>query len=117
MELKDRVVVIDEKNMAVLSYLYGEMNIDDLGKVVNKHLCACLDEIEEDLTMANRVPHCSECEYLKCVDYMYKNYYCDHEYRTDDMGKVGVDNPPETSPAWCPKRAKLNIMGGLNNGR
>lgn len=46
MELKDRVVVIDEKNMAVLSYLYGEMNIDDLGKVVNKHLCACLDEIE-----------------------------------------------------------------------
>jgi hypothetical protein len=45
MELKDRVVVIDEKNMAVLSYLswlYGEMNIDELGQVVNRHLDVCL---------------------------------------------------------------------------
>ena len=42
MELKDRVVVIDEKNMAGLSRLYGEMNIDELGQVVNKHLNVCL---------------------------------------------------------------------------
>ena len=34
MELKDRVVVIDEKNMAGLSWLYGEMNIDELGRTV-----------------------------------------------------------------------------------
>lgn len=54
--------------------------------------------------MSNRVPHCKECEYLKCVDYVYKNYYCDNEDRTDDMGKLGVDNPPKTSPIWCPKR-------------
>ena len=67
--------------------------------------------------MANRVPHCSECGYLRCVDYVYKDYYCDHEDRENDMGYVGVDNPPKTSPVWCPKRTKLNIMGGLNNGR
>ena len=34
MELKDRVVVIDEKNMAELSCLYGEMNIDELEQVI-----------------------------------------------------------------------------------
>ena len=48
---------------------------------------------------------------------MYKNYYCDHEDRENDMGYVSVDNPPKTSPIWCPKRAELNIMRGLNNGR
>lgn len=42
MELKDGVVVIDEKNMAGLSWLYGEMNIDELGQVVNRHLDVCL---------------------------------------------------------------------------
>ena len=75
MELKDRVVDIDEKNMAGLSRLYGEMNVNDLGRVVNNQLGVCLDEIKEDIAMANRIPHCNECEYLKCVDFMYKNYY------------------------------------------
>ena len=70
MELKDRVVVIDEKNMAELSRLYGEMNIDELEQVVNKHLNVCLYEIKEDIAMANRISHCSECEYLRCVDFM-----------------------------------------------
>lgn len=111
MELKDRVVVIDEKNMAGLSRMYGEMNIDELGRVVNNHLGVCLDEIKEDMAMANRVPHCSECGYLRCVDYVYKDYYCDYEDRTDDMGKLGVDQPPKTSPVWCPKR------GGMHNGK
>lgn len=69
----------------------------------------------------NTVPHCSECEFLKMYDFMtnvkntcdfsherfkYKNYYCDHEDRSDDMGKLGVDYPPKTSPEWCPKRKK-----------
>ncbi len=54
----------------------------------------------------NKVPHCSECEYLKMYDYIYKNYYCDNEDRTDDMGKLGVDHPPKTSPKWCPLRCK-----------
>ena len=57
MELKDRVVVIDEKNMAGLSCLYGEMNIDELGQIVNKHLSVCLDEIKEDIAMALSLIH------------------------------------------------------------
>ena len=53
-----------------------------------------------------RVPHCSECEFMKMYDYVYKNYYCDHDNRIDDMGKLGVDHPPKTSPIWCPLREK-----------
>ena len=41
MELKDRGVVINDENMTRLSCLYGEMNIDELGRVVNKHLGIC----------------------------------------------------------------------------
>lgn len=52
----------------------------------------------------DRVQHCSDCEFMKMYDYVYRNYYCDHEDRTDDMGKLGVDHPPKTSPKWCPKR-------------
>ena len=37
-------------------------------------------------------------------DYGNKIYYCNHEDRTDDIGKVGVEHPPETSPEWCPLR-------------
>lgn len=47
---------------------------------------------------------CAECEFLRCFDYAFKNYYCDNEDRTDDMGYVSVDNPSEKSPDWCPKR-------------
>ncbi len=54
----------------------------------------------------SRVPHCSECEFLKMYDYIYKCYYCDHKDRTNDIGKLGVDTPPKTSPKWCPKRVK-----------
>lgn len=60
----------------------------------------------EDNKAANRVPQCSECKFMKMYDYRYKNYYCDHEKRHDDMGKLGVGHPPETSPAWCPLRDK-----------
>lgn len=107
MELKDRVVVIDEKNMARLSRLYGELSIEELGHVVNKHLGVCIDEIEEDLTMANKVPRCNECEFLNCIDLSYMNYYCDHEDRTDDMGKVGVDN-------LRPKQARYGVLREQN---
>lgn len=54
----------------------------------------------------NRVPRCSECEFMRMYDITYKNYYCDHEDRIDDMGKLGVDYPPKTSPKWCPLRGK-----------
>jgi len=49
MELKDRVVIITEKNMEKLLSLYEEIkDIDELSKIVNSHLSAVMDEIEED---------------------------------------------------------------------
>ena len=54
----------------------------------------------------NRVPHCAECEYMKKYDYGKKIYYCDHTGRIDDMGKLGVDKLPKTSPVWCPLKEK-----------
>ena len=56
----------------------------------------------------NRVPHCAECEYMKKYDYGKKIYYCDHTDRIDDMGKLGVEDLPEGSPAWCPLREKVD---------
>ena len=52
----------------------------------------------------NRVPHCAECQFVKMYDITYKNYYCDNEDRTNEMGKLGVDHPTKTSPKWCPLR-------------
>lgn len=49
MKLKDRVVIIEEKNMERLLNLYGEIrDIEDLSKIINRHLEVILDEIEED---------------------------------------------------------------------
>lgn len=48
--------------------------------------------------------HCSECDYLKCIAIVYQNYYCNHEDRTDDMGKLTDNNLHMDSPEWCPKR-------------
>ena len=49
MELKDRVVIIEEKNMCRLLNLYGEIkDVDELSKIINKHLEIVIDEIEED---------------------------------------------------------------------
>lgn len=103
MQLKDRVTVIDENIMNELQELYGDMSFSDLKRIVNNHMKVAVDEIREDLNM-NRVPHCSECDCVKCVDYAYKIYYCDNEDRTDDMGRLSTDNLPKTSPKWCPKR-------------
>ena len=49
MKLKDRVVIIEEKNMERLLNLYGEIkDIEELSKIINRHLEVVLDEIEED---------------------------------------------------------------------
>lgn len=49
MELKDRVVIIEEKNMSRLLNLYGEIkDADELSKIINRHLEVVIDEIEED---------------------------------------------------------------------
>ena len=54
----------------------------------------------------DKMINCRECEFMKMYDYGNKIYYCDHVDRTDDMGKLGVDYPPKTSPVWCPLRDK-----------
>ncbi len=54
----------------------------------------------------DRTQNCAECEYMKMYDYGNRIYYCDHADRIDDMGKLGVDDLPKTSPEWCPKRIK-----------
>lgn len=49
MELKDKVVIIDEKNISRLLNLYEDIkDVDELSKIVNRHLEVAIDEIEED---------------------------------------------------------------------
>ena len=49
MELKDRVIVLDEKNASRLVNLYGEIKgADELSQIVNRHMSVVIDEIEED---------------------------------------------------------------------
>lgn len=47
---------------------------------------------------------CNGCDFVKRYDYNNRIYYCDHEDRVDDMGKLGVGFLPESSPEWCPLR-------------
>lgn len=54
----------------------------------------------------NKEQNCAECEYTRMYDFANRIYYCDHTDRSDDMGKLGVDNLSKTSPAWCPLRKK-----------
>lgn len=48
MKLNERVAIISEENINRLSRLYGEIDIDDLSRIVNNHLEVAIDEIEED---------------------------------------------------------------------
>lgn len=48
MKLSERVAIITEENISRLSHLYGEIDIDDLSRIVNNHLKVAIDEIEED---------------------------------------------------------------------
>lgn len=49
-------------------------------------------------------PKCTECDCVKCYAINYQIYYCNHEDRTDDMGRLGVGKLPDVAPDWCPKR-------------
>nr|WP_296467434.1 hypothetical protein [uncultured Acetatifactor sp.] len=55
---------------------------------------------------SDRAHNCAECQYMKTYDYGKRIYYCDHEERIDDMGKVGVGDLPKESPEWCPLRER-----------
>ena len=74
MELKDKVVVLDEKNISRLSNLYGEIkDIDELSKIVNRHLEVAIDEIEEDSRRQKNAMAIAkldrECPYRKETDF------------------------------------------------
>lgn len=107
MKLNERVAIITEENISRLSRLYGEIDIDDLSRIVNNHLKVAIDEIEED-SLKQKEHCCNECNYVRMYDYSNKIYYCDHPDRTDDMGKLNVNYPPKISPKWCPMREKVN---------
>lgn len=87
MELKDRVVIVSEKNMEALASLYGNCSIDELERIVNNIIGNAVEEIRED-------------EGRECMKRLHK------EIRQDDMGKIEVNGATETSPEWCPLRCK-----------
>ncbi len=100
MKLKDRVVIISEKNMDRINVLYGKCTTEELERIVNNMIENAIIEINEDKSMTDKVTNCNQCKYMKAYDYGNKIYYCDHEDRTDDMGKLSV----VVSPKWCPLR-------------
>ncbi len=51
MELKDRVTIISPENMSGLYQLYGNMTVNDLERIVNKHIAVAIEEISEDLNV------------------------------------------------------------------
>ena len=74
MELKDKVVVLDEKIISRLLNLYGEIkDIDELSKIVNRHLEVAIDEIEEDSRRQRNAMAIAkldrECPYRKETDF------------------------------------------------
>ena len=49
MEIKDKVVIIDDRNISRLLALYEHIkDAGELTKIVNRHLEVAIDEIEED---------------------------------------------------------------------
>ena len=48
MELKDRVVVISERNMNGIYDLYGKVAINELEGIVNRYMAIAIEEIKED---------------------------------------------------------------------
>ena len=73
MKLNERVAIITEENISRLSHLYGEMNIDDLSRIVNNHLRVAVDEIEEDSRLQKNAMAIAnldgECLYRKETDF------------------------------------------------
>ncbi|HBV83986.1 MAG TPA: hypothetical protein DEB74_14595 [Lachnospiraceae bacterium] len=104
MKLKDRVVIISKKNMDRINALYGKCTTEELERIVNNMVENATIEINEDKSMTDKMTNCNQCKYMKAYDYGNKVYYCDHENRTDDMGKLSVEKLPVVSPNWCPLR-------------
>lgn len=103
MKLSERVAIITEENIGRLTRLYGKKDVDALSGIVNNHLKVAIDDVEEAF-LKQRGYCCVKCEYMKMYDYGNEIYYCEHEDRTDDMGKLSEGSLREASPAWCPQR-------------
>lgn len=106
MKLKDRVVIISEKNIDSMNALYGKCTTEELERIVNNMIKNAIIEINEDKSMTDKVNNCNQCKFMKSYDYGKKIYYCNHEDRTDDMGKLGVEKLPVVCPEWCPLQNK-----------
>lgn len=102
LKAKDRMALVNKKNMKRLTeYFDKEGCIDfDLSWAVNYLVDIALGEIEA----INRHMTCDECEFAVQCNNGNEIYYCDHEDRTDDMGKLSIENLIEASPEWCPLR-------------
>lgn len=50
----------------------------------------------------NATNGCKKCPFIRMYDYGKRIYYCGHEGREDDMGKVSEGELPEKRPMWCP---------------
>lgn len=48
MELKDKVVVVNEHNMNGIYDLYGQVDQSELEGIVNRYLAIAIEEIKED---------------------------------------------------------------------
>lgn len=108
MELNDRAVIISEKNMEHLVSLYGICSTNEWEQIINNMIDNAIVEINEDISRGNmgKMINCSSCKFMKEYDYGNKVYYCDHEDRTNDMGKLSVNKMPKLCPEWCPLRKK-----------
>ena len=96
-----------QKNMKRLTeYFDREGCIDfDLSWAVNDLVDSALKEItRRELEEIERNMACDECEFAVRCNNGDEIYYCDHEDRTDDMGKLSLENLIESSPEWCPLR-------------
>lgn len=129
MELKNRIVIVSEKNMEALSSLYGSCSIDELEHIVNSMIDNAVKEIREDEERgcirlhkeklqkeklqserhesADKI-NCSNCEFAKTYDCGRRIVYCDNEDREDDMGKLGMNELLNRSPEWCPLKPEGN---------
>ena len=60
------------------------------------------------MELSNDVKNCAECEFMRMYNYGSRIYYCDHEERIDEIGKLSVGELPKESPVWCPVKEKVN---------
>lgn len=99
---EDRMALVNKKNMKKLvSYFKKEGCTNfNLSWAVNYLVDIAIGELEA----IDEEMNCSQCGFLKSYNHTYKNYYCDHSDRIDDMGKLSVNELPKKSPEWCPLR-------------